>query len=53
MVWSWARCIVIGFAVGIALGLVLHSYALGIIIGVAFGAALCLVQKRRARGEQN
>jgi hypothetical protein len=51
--WSWARCIAIGLAVGIALGVALHSYVLGIIIGIGFGAALCLVQKRRARGEQN
>jgi hypothetical protein len=30
----------------------LHSYALGIAIGVGFGAALCLVQRRRERGEK-
>ena len=51
--WSWARCIAIGLVVGIVLGLVLHSYVLGILIGVGFGAALCLVTKRRERGEQN
>ena len=51
--WGWARCIAIGLAVGIVVGFVLHSYLLGIFIGVLFGTALCLVQKRRARGEQN
>jgi hypothetical protein len=52
-VMSWARCIGIGLALGIAVGVALHSYPLGIVIGVGFGAALCLVQKRRARGEEN
>jgi len=50
---SWARCIGIGLAVGIVFGVALHSYALGIVIGVGFGAGLCLVSKRRERGEQN
>ena len=50
---SWARCIGLGLALGIVVGVALHNYALGIIIGVGFGVALCLVQKRRARGEEN
>jgi hypothetical protein len=53
MVMSWARCIGIGLALGIVLGVVLHSYVLALVIGVLSGAAMCLVQKRRARGEQN
>jgi hypothetical protein len=53
MSWGWARCIAIGLTLGIVVGVALHSYVLGIAIGVGFGAALCLVQKRRARGEQN
>jgi galactitol-specific phosphotransferase system IIC component len=52
-VWSWARCIGIGLVLGVVIGVALHSYTLGIIIGVGFGAALCLVSKRRERGEQN
>jgi F0F1-type ATP synthase assembly protein I len=51
--WGWSRCIGIGAALGIVLGVALHSYALGFIIGIGFGAGLCLVQKRRDRGEQN
>jgi hypothetical protein len=31
--------------------LVLHSYLLDIVFGA--GAGICLVQKRRARGEEN
>ena len=50
--WSWARCVCIGFALGIIFGVALHSYALGLVIGVAFGAAACLVQGRRERGEK-
>jgi hypothetical protein len=51
MGWTW--CIAVGLVLGIAVGVALHSYALGILIGVGFGAALCLVQKRRARREQS
>lgn len=50
---SWARCIGIGLALGIVIGVVLRSYALGLLIGVLFGGAMRLVQQRRARGEQN
>jgi hypothetical protein len=53
MGWGWARCIALGFAVGIVFGIALHSYLLGIVIGVLFGVGLCLVSKRRERGEQN
>lgn len=53
MVFSWPRCIGIGLALGIVIGVALHNYPLGIIIGVGFGAVLRLVQQRRARGEEN
>jgi hypothetical protein len=39
--------------VGIAVGLLLHSDLLGIVFGAGTGAGICLVQKRRARGEEN
>ena len=53
IVFSWARCIGIGLALGIVFGVVLHSYLIGIALGLGTGAAMRLVQQRRARGEQN
>jgi hypothetical protein len=50
---KWVLCIGLGLALGIVFGVALHSYALGVVIGVGFGVALCLVGKRRERGEQN
>ena len=47
---DWARCIGIGLAI---VGIALHSYLLGIVFGVLTGAGICLVSKRRERGEQN
>jgi len=52
-VTDWARCIGIGLAIGIVVGIALHSYLLGIVFGVLTGAGICLVSKRRERGEQN
>jgi hypothetical protein len=51
--WTWSRCIGLGLAAGIVSGIALRGYLLGIVIGVLFGAGLCLVAKRRERGEQN
>jgi hypothetical protein len=46
-----AKCIAVGFAGGILLGIALRSYALGILIGVAIGALVCFFQRRsRSRG---
>ena len=53
MVWGWVRCVAIGLALGIVVGVAVRSYLIGIVIGVGFGTALCLVQKRRARREPN
>jgi hypothetical protein len=42
-----AKCIGIGLALGLVVGVALHSYGLGIIIGVVIGALIWLVQNRR------
>jgi len=44
-----AKCIGIGLAFGLILGVALHSYGLGILIGLAIGGLICLIQRRRGR----
>jgi hypothetical protein len=44
-----AKCIGIGLALGIVLGVAVSSYALGIVIGLVAGALPCVVQRRRQR----
>jgi len=53
MVMSWARCIGIGLALGIVLGVAIRGYALALVIAVLSGAAMGFVQKRRDCVEQN
>ena len=48
---GWAPCIPSGSRSASSLAWRCNSHALGLVIG-ASGAALCLVQKRRDRGEE-
>jgi hypothetical protein len=45
-----SKCIGIGLALGLIVGVATHSYGLGILIGLAIGGGIWLVQQRRQGG---
>jgi len=42
-----SKCIGIGLAFGLIIGVALKSYGLGILVGTAIGGLICFVQQRR------